>query len=145
MESRVFNTPAIQIVRKNYFKRVVSQYHTTAKIGTRRPQEYINDIKNAMERDEIWGKALKPKCPKYMKLHFETLVGRHEVVRGIQYTFCNKQVGERLCKFFGVPYFEMFTATPKALTKTDYWEYIPKSIRDELKEKIKIFPDEVWK
>jgi len=145
MEQIVLNTPVIQIVRKNYFKRVVSQYHTTARIGTRTPNEYINDIRAAIGRDEVWAKALKPKCPKYMKLHFENLVGRHEVVRNTKYTFCNKNIGEKLCKFFGVPYFEMFTATQKALNKKDYWEYIPEKFRDELRKRLSVFPDEVWK
>lgn len=146
MESIIFGKPAIHITRKNYFKRSVSMFHTTAKISHTRPEQYISDIKACMHRDEMWAKVLQARCPKYMRIYFEDLVGRNEKVRQTNYTFCREDTGKKICNFFDVPYFEMFTGTQKALKKKDYWSYIPEQFRKELRKRLaEEFPEEVWK
>ncbi len=145
MQSTVFSLPAIHIVRKNYLKRTVSLFHTTARIKHKKPEEYIRDIQSAKHRDELWGRALEEKCPKYLRLSFEDLVGRNEVVRQTNYTFCREETGQKICKLFGMPYFEMFTSTQKKLKKKNYWKYIPEQFRDELRKRLMVeFPKEVW-
>lgn len=145
MEPIIFSTPVIHLIRNNYFKRVVSLYHTTEKINRKKPEEYINEIKASIRRDEMWGEALRNQCPKFLKLSFEELVGRHEIIRDINYTFCKEETGRKLCNFFGVPYFEMFTATQKALKSKNYWGYIPEKFREQLKALlIDNFSEEIW-
>ena len=106
--------------------------------------EYIDDMQLALTRDKKWSKVLQDKCPKYLRLDYESIVGRHETVRGINYTFINEEYGKLICKFFNVPYFEMFTATQKSLSN-DPWEYIPEEHKEPLRNMLEAnFPEQFW-
>jgi len=146
LHNRIFNTPVIHLSRKNYFNRVVSQFATVGTINSKKPTDYIVDMEEAMRRDEIWEQAFKENHhKKYLRLYYEDLVGRHEVVRTVKYTFMNESIGKQICDFFGVPYFEMFTATPKTL-QNNYWEYIPEKNRKPLRLILgNKFSEDVWK
>ena len=144
MHETVFKYPVIHLVRTNYLKRVVSDFKIREEISQRKPMEYIDDMQLALTRDKKWSKVLQDKCPKYLRLDYESIVGRHETVRGINYTFINEEYGKLICKFFNVPYFEMFTATQKSLSN-DPWEYIPEEHKEPLRNMLEAnFPEQFW-
>jgi len=148
LHDRVFSTPIIHLTRRNYFHRAVSQFATVGTINNKKPEAYILDIKEAIRRDEMWEKAFKENLntKKYLRVYYEDLVGRHESVRRARYTFMKESIGKTVCSFFGVPYFEMFTSTPKALQQKDYWNYIPDRHKKLLKLMLEnSLPESVWK
>jgi hypothetical protein len=147
LHKKVFNMPVIHLTRRNYFQRAVSQFSTTGTISMRKPETYIKDIQEAIRRDNMWQQSFKEQSTKkYLRLYYEDLVGRHEVVRRVRYTFIKEDIGKAICQFFGVPYFEMYTATPKALRNKNYWEYVPEKHRKVLRKMLESnFPESVWK
>jgi len=147
LHERVFNMPIIHLTRRNYFHRAVSQFATVGIINSKKPDAYLIDIQDAIKRDELWEKAfLEQSAKKYLRLYYEDLVGRHEDVRRARYTFINEKIGKSICEFFGVPYFEMYTATPKTLRNKNYWDYVPEKYRKTLKMVLEqSFPESVWK
>lgn len=144
MHDIILKHPVIHLIRTNYLKRVVSDFKIREEIDRRKPMEYIDDMQISITRDAQWSKTLLGKAPMYLRLDYEDIVGRHETVRGINYTFMNEKYCELICKFFRVPYFEMFTATQKALSD-DPWEYIPEEHREPLKNMLEEnFPAKFW-
>jgi hypothetical protein len=147
LHNRILNTPVIHLTRRNYFHRAVSQFATVGSINTKKPDNYLVDMQDAIRRDEMWEQAFKQNHrKKYLRLYYEDLVGRNEVVRRATYTFIDENIGKTICDFFGVPYFEMFTATPKALRNKNYWDYVPEKHKKHLRLMLENkFSEEAWK